>query len=62
LEKFSGCSGGDFACFDLVYVTPDPGLSWLNGAHKRMFGLVKVLGRVLIPGRIAAGDVAANHA
>ena len=61
LENFRGLSGGNFAGFDFVYVTPDPGLSGLDGAHKRMLGFVKMLGRVLILGRIATADVATNH-
>jgi len=39
-----------FACLDLVYITPDPGLSGLDGAHNRMLGVVKVLGGVFVPG------------
>jgi hypothetical protein len=57
----NGHSGGNFTRFDFVDVTPDPRLSRLNGAHKRMLGFMKVLGRMLILGRVATADIAANH-
>src|SRR5580698_3407180 len=42
----------------LVHVTPDPIFAGLDGLHQRMLGSVKMLGRVLILGGIAAAHVA----
>jgi hypothetical protein len=54
--------GGDFAGLDLVYVTPDPGLAGFNGAHHRMLGVVEVLGRMFVLGRVATGGMPADEA
>src|SRR5437763_11980824 len=46
----------------LVDKTPAPVLARLNGSHDRMLHGVKVLGRVLVLGRVAAADMPACHA
>jgi hypothetical protein len=51
-----------FARFDLIYITPDPGLSGLDGAHERMFRVVKVFRGVLVLGRVATGRMSADQA
>jgi hypothetical protein len=51
-----------FAGLDFVHVTPHPGLSRLDRAHQWVFGVVKVLGRMLIFGRITTGRMSANQA
>jgi hypothetical protein len=43
----------------LIDVAPHPCFSGLNGSHQRVFGGVKVLGRVLILRRITTADVSA---
>jgi hypothetical protein len=48
----------NFSRHDLIHITPDPRFSRFDGTHKRVFGSVKVLGGVLVLGRIAASDVA----
>jgi hypothetical protein len=42
-----------------VYVTPAPGLAWLDRFHDGVFRVMEMLGGVFIFGRIAAADVAA---
>lgn len=46
----------------LVDVTPSPGLTRFNRPHDRMLGRVKMLGCMLIRGRVAAPNMAANLA
>jgi hypothetical protein len=41
-------SGCQFVRYDLVHITPDPGLAGLDGAHQRMLCFVKMFGRVLV--------------
>jgi hypothetical protein len=45
-----------------VHVTPAPVLSRFKGSHDRMLGLVEVLGRVLVFGRVTAADMTADEA
>jgi hypothetical protein len=45
---------------EFVHVAPHPIFAGLDGADDRVLGGVKVLGGVLIFGRIAAADVAAD--
>jgi hypothetical protein len=47
---------------DFIHITPDPGLSRLDGAYQRMLGLMKVLGGVLIFGRVATAYMSTNQA
>ena len=47
---------------DFVDVTPIPILAGLKGSDDRMAGLVKMFGRVLVLGRIAATHVTASAA
>src|SRR5579859_5531759 len=47
---------------DFVDVAPKPVFARLDGLHNRMLGGVKMFGGMLVPGRIAATDVAANLA
>jgi hypothetical protein len=49
------------ACLDLIDITPDPAFSGFDRAHKRMFRVVKVLGRMLVLGRVATGGMATNE-
>jgi len=44
-----------------VHVTPAPVLSRLEGLHDWVLGLVKVLGGVLVLGRITAANVTADQ-
>ena len=46
----------------LIYVAPAPGFAGFDGTHNGMFSGVKMLGGMFILGRIAAADLAANHA
>jgi hypothetical protein len=55
-------SGDKFPRLDLVHITPDPGLPWLNGADEGMRGFVEMLRGVLVLGRIATAHVSANQA
>jgi hypothetical protein len=48
-----------FARFDLIHITPDPGLTGLDRANQRMFGMMKVFCGVFVFGRIAASNVSA---
>ncbi|MCU1304189.1 MAG: hypothetical protein JWQ87_4473 [Candidatus Sulfotelmatobacter sp.] len=52
----------NFADDHFVDVAPDPLFSRLDGAHYRMRAGVKVFGGVLVLRRVAATDVAADHA
>jgi hypothetical protein len=61
LNPLAGLSG-EFAGLDLVYVTPDPGLARFDRTHQRMFGVVEMLGRMFVLGRIATGGMSANKA
>jgi hypothetical protein len=45
-----------------IHVTPSPVLSRLKRLHDGMLSLMKVFGCVLVLGRIAAADVAADEA
>lgn len=45
-----------------IHVAPTPVLARLDGTHDGVFDVVKVLGRVLILGRVTTADVAALHA
>jgi hypothetical protein len=45
---------------DFIHIAPTPVLPGLERLHDRMFRLVKVLGGVLVLGRVAAADVAAD--
>jgi hypothetical protein len=45
-----------------VHEAPSPIFSGLDGSHNRMLGPMKVLGRMLVLGRITTSNVAANHA
>jgi hypothetical protein len=54
--------GGEFTGFDLVDVTPDPGLAGLDRAHHGMLGVVEMLGRVFILRRVATGGISADEA
>src|SRR5271166_5090337 len=56
------CSGCKFARLDLIDITPDPGFSGLNRAHERMLGVVKVLGGVLVLGRVTTAHLPADEA
>jgi hypothetical protein len=40
-----------------VHIAPDPSLSRLNGAHERVFRMMKVLGGVLVLRRVAAANI-----
>ena len=51
-----------FPGLHLVHIAPDPGLAGLNGPNQRMFHRVKMLGGMLVLGRIAAADMAAGKA
>jgi hypothetical protein len=55
-------SSHKFARFDLIHVTPNPGLPRFNGTNQRVLGFVEMLGGVLVLGRIATTDVPANQA
>jgi hypothetical protein len=48
--------------FDLVHVAPHPGLARLDGANQGMLRVMKMLRRMLVFGRIATCDVAADQA
>jgi hypothetical protein len=48
--------------FDFIHITPDPGLSRLDGAYQRMRGLMKVLGGVLVFRRVATACMSTNQA
>jgi hypothetical protein len=52
----------NFACNHFVDVAPDPVFAGLDGAHDGMGGLMKMFGGVLVLRRIAAADIAAQHA
>ena len=45
-----------------VYITPSPVLARLKGLHDGMLSLMKVFGRMLVFGGIAAADVTAEKA
>ena len=47
---------------ELVDITPHPALAWLDRAHQRMPGLVKMPGRMFIFRRVAAADMPARQA
>jgi hypothetical protein len=44
-----------------VHIAPTPVLPWLKGLHDRMLGLMEVFGSVLVLGRVAATNVAADQ-
>jgi hypothetical protein len=46
----------------LIHVAKDPVFTGFEGLHQRVFGGVKVLGRMLILARVAATHVAAHEA
>src|SRR5208282_1661100 len=50
------------ARFDLVHIAPDPAFSRLDRTHKRVFRVVKVLGGMLVLGRVATGRMSADEA
>jgi hypothetical protein len=54
--------GRDFAGFHFVHVAPDPGFTGFDGAHQRVLGVVEMLGRMFVLGRIATGGMSANKA
>jgi hypothetical protein len=43
-------SSGKLARLDLVDITPDPAFSRFDRTHKRMFGVMEMLGGVLVLG------------
>jgi hypothetical protein len=45
----------------LVHIAPAPVLAGLKGLHDGMLGLVKVLGGMLVLGRVAAANVTADQ-
>jgi hypothetical protein len=55
-------SSGKLARLDLVDITPDPAFSRFDRTHKRMFGVMEMLGGVLVLGRIATGRMSTDHA
>jgi hypothetical protein len=55
-------SSSKFAWHRLVQVAPDPSFSGLDGTDQRMLSFVKMLGCMLILGRVATADVPANKA
>jgi hypothetical protein len=57
-----GRSGHQFPRFHLIYIAPHPGFPGFDGADERVLGLMEVLGGVLVLGRIAAANVAADQA
>jgi hypothetical protein len=52
----------DLSRLHLVHVAPNPRLPWLDRANQRVMNLVKVLGRVLVFGRVAASYMPARQA
>jgi hypothetical protein len=55
-------SSSKFAWHELVHVTPDPFFSRLNGTDQRMVSFVKMLGCMLVFGRVATAHLPANKA
>src|SRR5690348_845187 len=51
-----------FAGLDFVHIAPDPRFSRFDRTNERVFGVAKMLCRVLVLGRIAAAHVAAFEA
>jgi hypothetical protein len=51
----------EFARHDVIDITPDPSLAGFNGTNQGMFCRVKMLGGMLVLGRIAASHVPAVH-
>ena len=50
-----------FASLYLIHEAPHPRFARFNRAHQRMFGVMKVLGSVLVLGGIAAAHIATFH-
>ena len=60
-QKFPKKPSGEVQLY-FIDVTPPPLFTGLEGSHNGMFGLMEVLGCMLVFGRITATDVAANKA
>jgi hypothetical protein len=50
-----------FAGFDLVHITPDPGLPRLIGTDQRVLRFVEMFGGVLVLGRVAAAHMSTSE-
>lgn len=55
-------SSSKFPWHQLVHVTPDPSFSRLDGTDQRMLSFVKMLGCMLVFGRVATANLPANKA
>jgi hypothetical protein len=61
-EQISECASIRLLQKNLVHVAPLPGFSRLKRLHDGMFGLMKMLGRMLVFGRVTTAHMAANKA
>jgi hypothetical protein len=55
-------SSSKFAWHQLVHVTPDPSFSRFDGTDQGMVSFVKMLGCMLVFGRVATAHLPANKA
>lgn len=51
-----------FAWHNLIHITPDPPLAWLNRANEWMTKLLKMLGSMLVLGIVTTADMPTDQA